>query len=60
MANEGGGGNDRAVKLARIPVSRIVPHFCGMPKRLRDKRLLMLTAFFDESGLNPTTDRVLS
>ena len=35
-------------------------YLCGMPKRLREKRLVMaLHAFFDESGLNPNEDKVL-
>jgi hypothetical protein len=41
-------------------ISQIVPHLCGMASRLRGKRRVMvMRAFFDESGLNPHKDEVL-
>jgi hypothetical protein len=40
--------------LKSIRLSETIPHLCGMTKRVRDKRLLMmLRAFFDESGTDP-------
>src|SRR5208282_1212025 len=36
-----------------VRVSRVVPHLCGLPRRLRRQRLLLtlsLRAFIDESG----------
>jgi Protein of unknown function (DUF3800) len=43
-----------------IPIAHIIPHLCGMPSRVRKKRLVTaLRAFFDESGLNPNSDSVL-
>lgn len=38
----------------RIGMARIIPHLCGMPSHVREKRLIMgLSAFFDESGTDP-------
>src|SRR6476660_6781390 len=38
-----------------IPISRVIPHYCGIPERVRRKRnLLVFRAFFDESCLDPT------
>lgn len=46
--------------MAVLSISRSVPRLCGVPSRLRRKCLLLaMRAFFDESGLNPTTDKVL-
>jgi Protein of unknown function (DUF3800) len=46
--------SDRVVVRPRV--AWIVPHLCGIPKRLRDKRrLMMLRAFFDESGTDPSS-----
>lgn len=43
-----------------IAVSRVIPHYCGMPERLRKKRrLLVFRAFFDESGTNPLENKAL-
>ncbi|MGH9615778.1 MAG: DUF3800 domain-containing protein [Acidobacteriaceae bacterium] len=43
-----------------FPLSHLIPHLCGIPSRLRGKCLVMvMRAFFDESGLNPTEDKVL-
>jgi Protein of unknown function (DUF3800) len=40
-------------------LSRALPHLCGMPKRLRDKRLIVVfKAFFDESG-GPESSKAL-
>lgn len=34
--------------------SKIIPHLCGIPKRIRDKRVVVaLRAFFDESAISP-------
>ena len=36
-----------------IPVSRVVPHLCGLPLSIRKKRLLLMyRGFFDESNRN--------
>jgi hypothetical protein len=44
----------------RPKVSHLVPQLCGMPKRVRDERwLLILRAFFDETGTNPSADPAL-
>lgn len=38
----------------RLKISRIIPHLCGMPKRLREKRIVVaLRGFFDESAISP-------
>jgi hypothetical protein len=38
----------------RQKVAHVIPHPCGMVKRLRDKRHLMIfRAFFDETAVNP-------
>src|ERR1017187_6614452 len=56
LGNEGRDENGRG--LARI--SRIIPYLCGMGSRLRGQRLVMvMRAFFDESGLNPHEDNAL-
>lgn len=40
-------------------ISRVLPHLCGMPKRVRDKRLIsVFKAFFDESG-GPESSKAL-
>jgi Protein of unknown function (DUF3800) len=47
-------------EIVRVPLSWVVPHLCGMAKRLREKRIVMaMRAFFDESGLNPHEDKAL-
>jgi hypothetical protein len=46
--------------ITTLKVSRILPHLCGLPKRLRGKRILVsLKAFFDESGLDARKDKAL-
>ena len=48
------------VNCVRSNVARIIPHLCGMPKRVRDKRwLMMFRAFFDESGTDPKKNKAL-
>ncbi|MGB8061619.1 MAG: hypothetical protein WCF26_06980 [Candidatus Sulfotelmatobacter sp.] len=43
-----------------IPVSRVVPHLCGLPKAQRYKRvLLMFRGFFDECNRNPEDVRFI-
>ena len=43
-----------------LSISRVIPHYCGMPKHLRAKKVVMvMRAFFDESGLNPKKDKAL-
>ncbi len=38
-----------------MPVRWVIPHLCGLPKAVRDKRvLLMFRGFFDESNRNPS------
>jgi hypothetical protein len=49
-----------ARSLLRPLVARAIPHLCGMPKRLRDKRqVVMFRAFFDETGLDQNEDSAL-
>jgi hypothetical protein len=49
-----------SIPSERLTISRIIPHLCGLPKRIREKRLLlMLRAFFDESGTDPSSDMAL-
>jgi len=46
--------------MSATPISRIIPHYCGMAGWVRRKRLVIVfRAFFDESGLNPCEDKVL-
>ena len=46
--------------MGTIPISRVIPHYCGMPERLRRKRrLLVFRAFFDESGTDPKLNKAL-
>jgi hypothetical protein len=40
-------------------ISHIIPHLCGMPRRVREKRLIVVfKAFFDESG-GPESSKAL-
>jgi len=42
------------------PISRIIPNYCGMAERVRKRRqVVVLRAFFDESGLDPTRNKSL-
>jgi hypothetical protein len=46
--------------MSALPISRLIPHYCGMAKRIRNQRqVLVYRAFFDESGLDPTLRKVL-
>ena len=52
-------GRDSSAKRS-AKISRIIPRLCGMSSRLREKELVMvMRAFFDESGLNPHEDKAL-
>ncbi len=44
----------------KLGISRTIPHLCGMPRRLREKRRLMIfRTFVDESALDPSKDDAL-
>lgn len=46
--------------MKTLPISRVVPQYCGMAERLRkQRRLLVYRAFFDESGLDPKLNKAL-
>lgn len=48
----------RAVRA--LPIFRVIPHYCGMPERVRKKRpLLVFRAFFDESNTDPQANKAL-
>lgn len=46
--------------MIALPISRVIPDYCGMPERIRNRRrLLVFRAFFDESGTNPKENKAL-